>query len=219
MVHSPVSGLTSRILQILECLFSFPPQGLDLLHGSPLLIGRSDARRCACAFGSRCRRRPAPVSRIHPERHSQAEEKFYSFICWRGQIGPDLPGEINGTANHGSCCRGDRRSPGAVPRGCSSFKSCIISVVTVTERGKSHRWTRTPDSCIKACQGRFMPTRPPHHPASSPSMPQYREQALIEAADLCGDRGGEAAASPGSPPPPPPFIQPECVDNDPERLH
>lgn len=64
----------------------------------------------------------------------EAEQKFYSFICWRGQIGPDLPGEINGTANHGSCCRGDRRSPGAVPRGCSSFKSCIISAVTVTER-------------------------------------------------------------------------------------
>lgn len=66
----------------------------------------------------------------------QAQEKFYSFICWRGQIGRDLPGEINGTANHGSCCRGDRRSPGAVPRGCSSFKSCIILAVTVTERGE-----------------------------------------------------------------------------------
>lgn len=98
------------------------------------------------------------------QRHMQVEEKFYSFICWRGQIGRDLPGEINGTANHGSCCRGDRRSPGAVPRGCSSFKSCIILAVTVTERGKSHRWTRTPDSCIKACQGRFMPTRPPPPP-------------------------------------------------------
>lgn len=170
----PVSSLTllRSISQKLEHLSSFPPQGLDLLHESLLLIGRSDARRRTRAFGSRCQRCPAPVSRIHPERHMQAEEKFYSFICWRGQIGPDLPGEINGTANHGSCCRGDRRSPGAVPRGCSSFKSCIILVVTVTERGKSHRWTRTPDSCIKACQGRFMPTRPPHPRASSPSMPQ-----------------------------------------------
>lgn len=78
------------------------------------LIGRPDTLQAA--FRSRCRRRPGPVSRIHPERHMQEEEKFYSFICWRGQIGRDLPGEINGTANHGSCCRGDRRSPGAVPR-------------------------------------------------------------------------------------------------------
>lgn len=126
----------------------------------------------------------------------RGEEKFYSFICWRGQIGCDLPGEINGTANHGSCCLCDRRSPGAVPCGCSSFKSRIILAVTVTERGKSHRWTRTPDSCIKACQGRFMPTGPPppitHY--HSPACFSNREEALMEAADLCGDTGEEAAA-------------------------
>lgn len=161
----------------MSALFS-PPSTLQKLRCCASLLlhhrGRTPARISApdWPIRSRCRRRPAPVSRIHPERHMRAEEKFYSFICWRGQIGRDLPGEINGTANHGSCCRGDRRSPGAVPRGCSSFKSRIILAVTVTERGKSHRWTRTPDSCIKACQGRFMPTRPPRHPPSSPSMPQ-----------------------------------------------
>lgn len=51
-----------------------------------------------------------------------------------GQIVKDLPGEINGTSNGGSCFRGDRRFPQHHPCGCSSFKRGGISVAM--ERGE-----------------------------------------------------------------------------------
>lgn len=78
------------------------------------------------------------------EAHSvQQEHEFHSFhLFGENKNRPVIsPARSSGTENPGSCRHSDRRSLGAVPCRRGSFKNRIISVVMVTERGKSQRIT------------------------------------------------------------------------------